>query len=148
MKILSIFNIHQVNNIHTFKYIYMLMLDYGKHLSFRTVYRYFKRFSCQLFKWFSKNIHPRKKLQLWDMMSNLLPVIFCSGPVYLYAIHILTSNLLFFGQYCWVLCFYCSRIVFVISLQHDFHSVIQIYDLSENILRFWVRPSDNRIIES
>lgn len=98
MKILSIFNIHQVNNMHTFKYIYMLMLDYGKYLSFRTVYRYFKRFSCQLFKWFSKNIHPRKKLQLWDMMSNLLPVIFCSGPVYIYAIHIVTSNLLFLGQ--------------------------------------------------
>lgn len=74
----------------------LLMLDRRKHLSFRTVHRYFKRFSCQLFKWFFKNIHPGKKLPLWDMMSILLHVIFCSGPVYLYAIHIFTSNLLFF----------------------------------------------------
>lgn len=32
--------------------------------------------------------------------------------------------------------FYCSRIDFFIALHHDFDSVIQVYDLSENIRDF------------
>lgn len=74
------------------------------------------------------------------MMCNLLHVTFCPGPVYLYAIHILPQIYFYFLARTVEYHAFIAAGLFSSLLCSMLFSVIQIYDLSEGILRFCVRP--------
>lgn len=49
----------------------LFIAGYRKCLSFRIMHRSFKRFSCQLFKQFSRNTHPGKKEKQHSLLESL-----------------------------------------------------------------------------